>query len=277
MSKSKRNSNRKPSRPTPMPTLNAIELEVSELENFLNALDRHYFANDWDQKSRLFEVDVNGKILSNFAIPLNVQYEQVIPLLPLNQNTFGLVFFSEGWKSTNPFVQPSVDPNRVEVRTGVWVDKLGRSFSGKKERGEKSLTINETQKCFGVLFEVLHQAIGQHAEVPKFMKMTIALKVLIDMTMAQIAHESQPIKFPFAELFNDADYEQVLLASFSLFAELHNEANGLGLTSDQEKQRELVKSVPFVTPLELELELRALLPEGYELPKQFCSDEASLV
>ena len=50
-----------------------------------------------------------------------------------------------------------------------------------------------------------------------------------------------------------------------------------GLTSDQEKQRELVKSVPFVTPLELELELRALLPEGYELPKQFCSDEASLV
>ena len=277
MSKSKRNSNRKPSRPTPMPTLNAIELEVSELENFLNALDRHYFANDWDQKSRLFEVDVNGKILSNFAIPLNVQYEQVIPLLPLNQNTFGLVFFSEGWKSTNPFVHPSVDPNRVEVRTGVWVDKLGRSFSGKKERGEKSLTINETQECFGVLFEVLHKAIGQHAEVPKSMKINIALKVLIDMNNARLVYEGHSVRFGFEALFANEGYEDILLSMFADFAQMYVDANDLNIESEQAKQYEFAHSMPLMTPLELEVELRALLPEDYELPKQFCSDEASLV
>lgn len=277
MSKSKRNNNRKPSRPAALPTFNALDLEITEFECFLNALDSHYYADKWDQKHRLIEVDINGNVLSVFPIPSNVRYDQVIPLIPLRENTFALVFFSEGWQGTNAFVRPSLDPNRVEVRTGVWVDKVGRTFSGMKKRGEQSITVNIGSEFYGREFDVLRKALGQHAEVPKFMKMFIALKVFIDVSHAQLANESEPVLFPFEKLFASSNYEDVLVSAFAHFAEMFNEANELGLTNELEKQHEFAQSVPFVAPLELELELRALLPEGYELPTLFCSDEASLV
>lgn len=277
MSKSKRNNNRKPSRPAPLPTINASDFAITEFKDYVDALDAHFFGNNWDQKHLLLQVDKQGKIIAEFAIPLTAPYDQVIPLLPLSKGTFALLFFSESWLSSSSIFRPSQDPNRVEVRSVMWVDIEGRTVAGMRIRGEHTYTFNESFEYYGHQVVVLHEALSQHVEVPRFIKMRIALKLLIDFNKGILTVEGLGFDVSFEKLFALPNHEDILVDLFADFADLFAAARKFSHMNVQAKQTALVEAVPHLSPLDLELELRALLPEGYELPKLFCSDEASLV
>lgn len=277
MSKPKRNNNRKPSHPAPLPTINATDLDISELEGYLNAVDRHYYADKWDQKHRLIQVDVDGKIISEYAIPLKVAVEQVIPVLPIRKHCFALLLITEAWANTNPLPAEFCPPELTELRNVVWVDILGRTKTGLKIRGQEAFTVNEDMFAHGLVVVMLHRALGQYPEVPRMRRVEIALSMLMGLSKDFILDTGAREGFPFAEFLKSPNFEEQLIQMFDNFAEYHNSVQGLGLTSQAAKHNAFALAVPLISAMELELSLRALLPEGYELPEMFCAPDSLLV